>query len=109
MSIKFGSSRIVLIFNKHVLKIAMSRRGVESNRTERKRMNEREFFLPVLWIGLFGILEVMPRAQAIDGDRFEILEGLMALFPDDDEVLRDYCPENWGMYNERVVKIDYGY
>lgn len=117
-----GTTRVVFIIGDYVYKIPKFwrwtnfLRGLLANINEGQtwRWNTGKYYhkrsqllCPVVWTMWGGWLLIMRRAEPITQDSFDNLVKWHALvhihhFPGDDT-----C-KNYGLYNDQVVKVDYG-
>lgn len=119
MKIKCGSKRLVLIFNKVVIKIPKINhyesfiRGILENIVEGARSGSHDDLCKVIYCNRFGLFSIMEKANPIPNniDRFVFLEMLESKYENDsykDVLLSDYTPENYGYIGNHLVKVDYG-
>ena len=121
MEVKRGSTRLVFIFNKIVIKIPNNQEyrlflnGILSNLREKtfSTMNRNDL-AKVKFCDKLGLFLIMEKAQELDIDNMDWLkfeEYLIKIYKDDnlkDFMLSDSKPSNWGYINNNLVKIDYG-
>jgi hypothetical protein len=63
---------------------------------------------PVLWSGLLGLVQVYPRCAPLDAEVEAAFQaGFDALKPRLDPDPGDDKPDNYGLLNGRVVRLDY--
>lgn len=121
MKIKRGSTRLVFIFNKIVIKIPNNQEyrlflnGILSNLREKRFSSMgRNDLAKVKFCDNLGLFLVMEKAQELDIDNMDWLEfeeHLRERYKDDnlkDFILPDSKPSNWGYIGNNLVKIDYG-
>jgi len=87
--------------------------GIKANRNERRRWNEsRDVRLcPILFADAWGFFVVMPYARPLTDDEFRdaeleyIMDG--ARMFNRTHPTGDFKRENYGIHDNKVVKIDY--
>lgn len=127
--VKLGRTRIVFLTRRYAIKIPQLKKynkfllGLLSNMQEVKKGKSKDDRLcPIIFSIPLGLLLIMPRCKIISEDDFEILD-LSNFWPNE---LEDYHPNNiceraylnapvenkadsFGIYNNKIVAIDYGY
>lgn len=114
-----GSTRIVFIFKKFVIKIPSLYswenflNGLLANIQERKFATlGREDLAPIYLSSRLGLFVVMKRARKIteysEDELWNILNKTYSGSDIYDFMLSDYKITNYGMINNKIVKIDYG-
>lgn len=120
MRIEKGSTRIVFIFNKLVIKMPNLLvqydhflYGLLANINERKMSGKHKDLAKVFYGNKFGFILIMEKAEVISNDinwdKFK--DSLFKIYQNDELrefMLSDYKPSNWGYIQNRLVKIDYG-
>jgi hypothetical protein len=119
MKIRIGVTRTVLIFKKRVLKIPSFKNGwinfiygVEANLQERIWNGFHPVFAKVIRSSKLGFWLIMERAEPIpkETDWGTIKDYLSFTYRNEDiyEIIMSDCKkDNWGVINNRLVKIDY--
>jgi len=113
MLIKQGRYRKVFIFNSFVIKIPKSFTGYLSNIDEINswyRYKELKWFMcPILFHDPICLIIFMKKADVITNDLLdgEELNNIIDKYPLH-PVLDDIHKDNFGIINERIVKIDWG-
>lgn len=121
MKIKRGSTRLVFIFKKIVIKIPNNQeyrlflKGMSANLREKSFSKiGRGDLCKVRFCDKLGLFLIMERAQELDVkdiDWLKFREQLEERYKNDDLkdfLLSDSKPSNWGYINNNLVKIDYG-
>ena len=119
MQIKKGSSRIVLIFGKFVIKIPNFSysyenflHGILANIQENKFSGVHNVFTRILFYCPMGLFVIMKKANPIDDLSAKELEKILnkKYKKDDyfDFIMSDFKVDNFGYINGEIVKIDYG-
>lgn len=114
-----GCTRIVILTKRYAIKIPRITTwegfllGCLGNLNESRWKDvPKNFFLcPILYANRFGLINIMPRCSPIKntGLYFTELERICVLSPCDREFyLSDAKPENFGIYQGQMVKLDYG-
>ncbi len=115
-----GSTRIVFVFEKFVVKIPRLTKyssalyGLLSNLQEREYSLKHCDLAKVLFGDFLGFIVVMERADALScktTNEIEFAQMLEEKYKNDELkhfMLYDAIPENWGHINGRLIKIDYG-
>lgn len=113
-----GITRLVIIFNSFVIKVPRIDHGhvnflygCLANWKERQfykkfknilYLTARDLVIPSLWCSWFGLFQIQKRAQPLDRE----------LTPKEIHKFKDICTdskkENFGIYEGRVVCVDYG-
>ena len=109
MSIKI-STRLVLLIGGYAIKIPLSYRGWVQGRNEAKVWEEHRdlcLLAPLLW-SLGGII-CMRRVSPVDAVPTHLITLVKALIPAMDiEACDLHRFANWGLYEGRIVLLDYG-
>lgn len=114
-----GCTRIVILTKRYAFKIPRITSwegfllGCLANLNERKWQDAPKVFrlCPLLFSNRLGFLNVMPRCKRIRHTGFyrqELISICLESTVAKEFYLSDAKPENYGMYNGRMVKLDYG-
>jgi hypothetical protein len=118
MYIRDGVTRKVFIFSKVAIKIPTFRSwelflsGILANLQEKKFSGTHPMLLPVLF-SFAGLINIMPACEktfATEEDE-QIIDATLEQYKDDNlfEFLQSDChPANFGIYENKIVKVDYG-
>jgi hypothetical protein len=104
------STRLVFIFKTFVIKIPLSRRGYLQGINEKFIWNKYKDIAPLArlkWMAFGVVCQVRCEPiKFISSNKILEAKSLM------EEFNFDYCdlynPNNWGIYNNKVVLLDYG-
>ena len=113
-----GSSRCVILIGKFAIKIARMtsikeyKAGVIDNKAEAyTAKNIDKNIIPKVYFSFFGILVIHERANNIKNRGIFIIdlcEACLKYKEYSDFLMIDAKPENFGMIQGRLVKVDYG-
>lgn len=122
MKISYGSTRIVFVFDifDFVIKIPALynikslKRGYKSNRQEYIYSKLKRSDLCEVIFNMLNLVIVMKKADVVDinCNWLKFHEYVENKYKNDelkDFMLEDLKPTNWGILNNMLVKIDYGY
>lgn len=109
-----GRNRFVLLTRRHALKFPSLRSwtdflyGLLNNMTEARIAREgHPDVCPVLWAAPGGWLVVMPRLPIVTEAGWLAMEGEAHAWAPGVQV--ESKPDSWGLYNGRLVAVDYGW
>ena len=109
MKIKI-STRVVFLVGKYAIKIPVDKRGYLQGKNEAKmyaKYKRYPYLAPLLW-EFFGIV-CQERCRELDVFDACVVTEVKALMPElNIENCDLYNQENWGIYNEHQVLLDYG-
>lgn len=107
--IKYGITRIVFLIGKYAIKIPNPKRhlhflqGCYNNYSERyycktvKGTEDYNLIAPSYFCSWFGIIQIQAKCEPIQNIEYGVFINLTD----------DHKPENFGLYNGRVVCLDY--
>lgn len=103
---KKGAFRLVFMFRKFVIKIPRIKygykfflQGIISNLSEKEWSGFDKRLCPVIYCNSFGLVLIMKKAQPYDG---------FINFKEFEDLPLDPHNDNFGIYNNRLVLVDYG-
>jgi hypothetical protein len=100
----------VVIFNKYVVKIPIDYRGYLQGKNEKqiwKKYNKTNLLAPLKW-ELYGVV-CQTRCKGISDFDYEKVIEIKQLIPQFDIDNCDlYNKDNWGIYQNNQVLLDYG-
>lgn len=126
IQIKHGSTRTVILTKKYAIKIPYIYSwknflyGILANlqEIEFSTLSSKLPLMPILIKGIWGLFIIMPRASTKNldaNDRFEYIDAFidkLNLFNIEDQYLIkniiEFKPDSVGIYNNKVVALDYG-
>jgi len=122
MEIKYGTTRTVFMFKNFVIKIPSFTEyrlflyGLISNKNEQRIYKDfkYDFLCPVYYCTPLGFMLFMERAncfQNTDNSSLNVKNKLKTLYEKSDLyafIMSDFKVSNFGLLNNRIVKIDYG-
>ena len=114
---KQGSTRIVLVLSKYVIKIPTILNyelflcGLLANIREGYIYKEtrRNDLARVCYYNRLGLFLIMERVDICSNDEaYELYKYVYDKYKDDELMLDDFKTSNWGRKNGKLVKVDYG-
>lgn len=122
ITIRSGTSRSVIIFEKYVIKFPILRYGWKyfiqgilaninegecyyNNRPEYTDTNVQSYLCDIIWYSKSGLVLIMKKASVLSESKYiefeKVIDEIESHFPGDRKA------ENYGIIENRIVKLDY--